>query len=242
MSQGEVVRAGPASVRLAAALGVRPDDIPADVIELQRERARRRADAVRAIEAERAAAERERLLAALDVPPLYSDAVISPALNAAHRWARTYVERFPDVDAVAVLAGGVGTGKTYLSWAIARELVGRGQRAIVAKLPAIVRAIRASWGSRDGSSEIKTLRRYTSPSLLVIDEVSRHVLFGNQQVQQHLYDIVDDRLERRRPTILTTNERDGGLRDLLGEALYDRLRLGSVVRFTGDSLRKRRPE
>jgi DNA replication protein DnaC len=75
--------------------------------------------------------------------------------------------------------------------------------------------------------------------LQVIDEVSRHAFYG-QSIHQHLYDVIDHRIEYRRPTILTTNEEDDGLEAILRPALLDRVKLhGGVLEFGNASYRAR---
>ena len=65
------------------------------------------------------------------------------------------------------------------------------------------------------------------------------MLYGTK-VQQHLYDIVDDRLEHHRPTILTSNEDAEGISEILGPALMSRLSgAGGIIRFPSLDWRSR---
>lgn len=131
---------------------------------------------------------------------------------------------------VVIFRGGTGTGKGHVMWSIAKEVVtAQHSSALVAKLSDIVRDIREAWRrGNDGPSEGQRLARYRYTDLLIIDEVSRHALFGGEYTQ-HLYDLVDWRQERLMPTILTTNEDDAGLADLLGPALVSRARAWSGI-------------
>ena len=87
-------------------------------------------------------------------------------------------------------------------------------------VPDIVRQLRQSWGRPEMPSEIEVLERYREPDLLVIDEVSEHAFYG--EPTRHLYDLVNHRLEWRRPTILTTNETPVSFEKMLGPALTSR--------------------
>ncbi|MBK9693668.1 MAG: ATP-binding protein, partial [Gemmatimonadetes bacterium] len=155
--------------------------------------------------------------------------------------ARRYVAAWPQVEVLLLFQGGPGTGKGHLAWSLAKAVVSdHGGSARVVKLARLIRDLREPWRSKEGAGEERRLRAYRVPDLLVIDEVSRHAFYG-QSVQQHLYDVLDDRLEHQRPTILTTNETDAGIAEILGPALLDRLQgSGGVVRF-GDASWRTRP-
>lgn len=134
--------------------------------------------------------------------------------------------------------GGPGTGKTFLLWAIAGELASRhGIRSRVVRLSTLVRDLRASWRDKDGPSEDARLASYIDVPFLGIDEVSRHAFYG-QQIHQHLYDVINARLEHDRPTLLTSNEDEAGLASILGIALTDRLVTGGIVDFGTGSYRR----
>ena len=153
--------------------------------------------------------------------------------------ARRYLAQWPTVEPVLVFQGAPGTGKGHVAWAIARELAGSyGVRAQVVKLADMVRRLRATW--RGQGDEEKVLSFYRTLDLLVIDEVSSHAFYG-QGVHQHLYDVIDNRLEFERPTILTSNETDAGLQSILRPALWDRLHDGGGVLDFGTASWRSRP-
>lgn len=198
-------------------------------------------DKAQQVDDERVAKMRRAMLE-LDVPPLYCTAVVdeSGPQGAAHRAMAGYLKAFPDVPPIVVFGGSFGTGKTYLAYAVAQTVCRAGRTARMVKLTAMVRQLRGAWAPKAEANEDAVLKTYRRPDLLVIDEVSKHVLFQNQQVQQHLYDVVDDRVNHMRPTILTSNEDTAGLKALLGDALFDRLHRGQLLMFTGASLRRQK--
>lgn len=193
-------------------------------------------------------------LALLAVPPLYADARLDSFRQhgteedrrlqvRAIRFATRYVEAWPQAPVITVFAGGYGTGKTHLAYAIARALVEQHQiLARVCVLSDLIRDLREAWGARDegGLSEAQRLAKYRDTDLLVIDEVSRHAFYG--QPQQHLYDLVAWRETQRRPTILTTNDTGDALTETLGPALASRTSRWRGVVVFGDADYRVTPE
>lgn len=177
-------------------------------------------------------ARRALVLAELDVPKLYCNVTLeSFQLHGKDeqrdrqgrilQLARRYVASWPDVDAVVVFRGAPGSGKGHVAWSIAKHVaLEHRSSARVCKLPDVVRDLREAWRTDDGPSEQARLWKYRLPDLLVVDEVSRHAFYG--EPRQHLYDLIDNRVERGKPTILTTNEEPAGLAELLGPALVSR--------------------
>lgn len=203
-----------------------------------------------ALEREVRLVERIRLL---NVPKLYESATLEsfelhgdePSRTKQHEalaWAREYLKVWPDVPNIAVFMGVPGSGKGHIVWSIARRLVeDRVALVRVAVLSDVVRDLREAWHSRDDGnlSEAQRLERYRNADLLVIDEVSQHAFYG--QPRQHLYDLVDWRETRCKPTILTTNEAGQSLLDFLGPALASRASgWGAIIDFGNADFRVRR--
>jgi len=197
--------------------------------------------------------EARQAIESLQVPPLYRAVTLDnfelhgdPANREAQarvlQLGRRYVGLWPDVpDVLLVLRGGPGTGKGHWAWSITKQLTQlHALRARVVKLADLVRRLRASWGREDEESEIAAITFFRALDLLVIDEVSRHAFYG-QNIHQHLYDVLDHRAEYQRATILTTNESNAGLEDVLRPALVDRLCYhGGILEFGSLSYRARR--
>lgn len=165
-------------------------------------------------------------------------AKVGRAAQIAHRIIGDITGGFAPLPFVAFL-GRPGTGKTLLAWAIAADLTQVfGHTAKVVRLAALVRDIRGAWNNKTGPSEDERLAKYLTPDYLAIDEVSRHAFYG-QQIHQHLYDVINSRLEDEKITVLTSNESEAGLEEILGPALMSRLRLGGIVDFGDEDFRAR---
>lgn len=179
-------------------------------------------------------------LARLDTFSPHGDDANKARITRLANVARRFVSEWPKpANDLLVFRGGPGTGKGHLAWAIARALTLEYSASIrFAKLPSVIRDLRESWRGQ-GATEEHRLRAYREPDLLIVDEVSRHAFYG--EPTQHLYDVLDDRMDWCRPTILTTNESEDGLAALLGPALLDRVvGYGGLVDFGDTSFRQRR--
>lgn len=130
-----------------------------------------------------------------------------------------------------IFIGTVGTGKTHLALAIIRECGG-----IYRLSPNIVEEIRRAKSFNAKESEADILTDYGNARLLVIDEIGRGVAAAEEQYM--LYHIINERYNRRKPTILISNQTKKEFLNYVGIAAADRLtESAQVVEFTGRSYR-----
>ena len=130
-----------------------------------------------------------------------------------------------------IFLGAVGTGKTHLASGIVYECGGLYRLA-----SAIVEEIRRAKSFTAKESEAEILDNYGSARLLVIDEIGRGVVAAEEQYM--LYQIINERYNRRKPTILISNQTKKDFLNYVGIAAADRLtESAQVVEFTGKSYR-----
>lgn len=130
-----------------------------------------------------------------------------------------------------ILLGSVGTGKTHLACGIIRECGGLYRLA-----PAMCEEIRRakSFGARETEADI--LDRYGRAGLLVIDEIGRGIAAAEEQYM--LYQAINERYNRRKPTVLISNQSKKDFLEYVGIAAADRLtESAQSVEFTGGSYR-----
>lgn len=130
-----------------------------------------------------------------------------------------------------ILLGSVGTGKTHLACGIIRECGGLYRLA-----PAMCEEIRRakSFGARETEADI--LERYGRAGLLVIDEIGRGIAAAEEQYM--LYQAINERYNRRKPTVLISNQSKKDFLEYVGIAAADRLtESAQSVEFTGGSYR-----
>lgn len=154
-----------------------------------------------------------------------------------------YAKNFEEALSVGrngILMGTHGTGKNMLAALICKTLAAHGYRALHTTVSKLLRRIRETWGTNSAKKESEAITELLVPELLVIDEIG--VQMGTQNEQNILFEVINDRYENRRPTLLITNLNSEGLQEFLGPRILDRFfEDGSfILRFTGESYRRRK--
>jgi DNA replication protein DnaC len=130
-----------------------------------------------------------------------------------------------------ILLGSVGTGKTHLACGIVREFGGLYRLA-----PNIVEKIRRAKSFTAKDTEADILDGYGRAKLLVIDEIGRGVAGIDEQYM--LYQIINERYNRRKPTVLISNQSKRDFLNYIGIAAADRLtESAKTVELQGTSYR-----
>jgi DNA replication protein DnaC len=175
-----------------------------------------------------------------------------PGQKRALDFATAYAAQFGEIRKTgrsALFIGLPGTGKTHLAVGIGLEVMEHhGAAVLFTTVMRAVRRVKDTWGRDSRESESEAIAALVFPDLLILDEVG--VQFGSDTEKLLLFDILNERYERRRPTILMSNlalddaEEGGrvvpGIKSYLGERVFDRLREdgGQSVVFDWPSHRK----
>lgn len=123
-----------------------------------------------------------------------------------------------------LLVGGTGLGKTHLSTAVAKTLLesGCGYDVLYTGAIGLVAAFEnARFGSSVGLPDTEDLRRFYDCDLLIIDDLGTEVV--NQFTVSSLYNVINTRLNLRRPTIISTNLMQDELRHRYWDRITSRL-------------------
>lgn len=156
-------------------------------------------------------------------------------------FAEAYAENFDEAMKTgrsAVFIGKPGTGKTHLAVGIGLRIMHRDGRSVMfSTVMRAIRRIRNTWGRNADESETDAIGALTSVDLLILDEVG--IQCGTENEKLLIFDVLNERYERRLPTILLSNLGLEDVKQFLGERVYDRLREdgGEVVTFDWESHR-----
>lgn len=130
-----------------------------------------------------------------------------------------------------IFLGNVGTGKTHLACGVIRECGGLYRLA-----SSIVEELRRAKSFNADKTEAKILDAYGKTSLLIVDEIGRGAVAAEEQYM--LYQIINERYNRRKPTVLISNQTKKEFLQYIGIAAADRLtESAQVVELTGKSYR-----
>ena len=150
----------------------------------------------------------------------------------------TYCEKFPNAKTPNILLwGATGTGKTYAANIIANNLLDRGFGVEYITAFGLVNAFQKyiqDFG-RD-STEIDAL---INCDLLIIDDLGAEPTIKNI-TQEHIYNIINERLVNNRPFIITTNLSPVALIDRYDQRIASRITAGDTsarIEFKGKDLR-----
>lgn len=190
-----------------------------------------------------------RLMQGLNLPPRFQSATLNNfepinkeaahCLKVCQAYANQWPERLKQGGGI-VMCGKPGTGKNHLALAIAQHVITTYQAsALFTSALHLVRLYKSTWTKPTQMTEAEVLRMHISPELLIIDEIG--VQFGSDTEKIILFDIINNRYEGMKPTILLSNLPKEALAQFMGERVMDRMNEGGgcTLAFTWDSYRSR---
>ena len=158
---------------------------------------------------------------------------------------REFVERFREEKGSILFTGSTGCGKTFLSNCIARELIQRGFSVVYLTATDMFDVLSESrFGNRD-EEEAKDRAAYILDcDLLIIDDLGTEMI--NTFTASQLFYCVNERLNRKKGTIISTNLALNRLQDEFTERVTSRIMsqykifplLGEDLRFVRRGYRK----
>ena len=136
-----------------------------------------------------------------------------------------------------MFTGNAGLGKTHAALAVAGAALDKGYDVIYISSPDFFSRVETlHFGSDPAGEKDALLETVTGADLLILDDLGTE--FNSSFVISTLYSLLNDRLGRRRPTILTTNITDGALLEkLYTEKVASRSSTYVPYSFLGDDIR-----
>ena len=112
-----------------------------------------------------------------------------------------------------LLYGKAGSGKTFLSFAIANALYHQGKAVMAISISRLLSVIKDSFDRHGDLGEADVLNTVKDASLLILDDLG--VEYKTAWSYEKLYTIIDTRYRASKPTIITTNFTLDSLRENL---------------------------
>lgn len=153
------------------------------------------------------------------------------------RECREYVERFSEEKGSILFTGDTGCGKTFLSNCIARELILRCFSVVYLTATDLFDILSESRFSRREEQESSDRAAYILEcDLLIIDDLGTELI--NTFTSSQLFYCINERLNRKKGTIISTNLTPGRLQDEFTERVASRiLNQYKILPLLGDDVR-----
>ncbi len=161
--------------------------------------------------------------------------------QAAVEFASDYIDNFAEnrkLGRGAIFLGLPGTGKNHIACAIALELMKKHFNALVTTHKRMNDTIKGTWNRKSVMTEQEAIKLFVEPDLLVLDEYS--MAFNSDTDKILLFDVVNSRYERCKPTIVISNLKPQDFKNSMEPRVLDRLcdNGGALVKFVWQGRRQ----
>ena len=150
---------------------------------------------------------------------------------------RDYANNFdPKTSPSILMMGGTGLGKTHLSSAVARGVIEKGNDVFYTGAIDLFSQFEIQRFKTYNNEPNELIERYFECDLLIIDDLGTEMI--NQFSISTLYNLLNDRLSRKKPTIVSTNLSQEDIQKKYTDRITSRM-LGEykVVFFAGTDIR-----
>lgn len=135
--------------------------------------------------------------------------------------AKRYAESFDKDAGNLLLLGSTGTGKTHLSTAIAKTVIGLGYEVIYDTIQNVISAFEQDKFKSGYAQTESKAQKYLECDLLIIDDLGTE--FINQFTVSCLYNLLNTRINNRLPMVISTNVPAERLREIYDDRIFSRI-------------------
>lgn len=123
-----------------------------------------------------------------------------------------------------IMVGSVGTGKTHLAASMCRFMAAQKEpkRVKLVTVTEMIRYYRSSYSNDNDLTEDQAIANMTNQELLIIDELGTSK--GDDKELNILFEVINNRYEYKRPTVLISNLSIEKVKEILGQRIIDRLK------------------
>ena len=164
---------------------------------------------------------------------------LSPKMNIRklYRQAMEFVQNFDEVFVNFLLYGEPGLGKTFICHCIAKDLLDAGHTVLYLTVPRLCKFIEDYRFNRESLAEPdEMMDAIDEADLLILDDLGSEI--STVVTSSALFDIINQRLISRRPTIISTNLSPNALASQYSERIVSRF-IGNyeMIKFFGEDIR-----
>lgn len=167
---------------------------------------------------------------------------LSPRANmeTTYRIAISFVQNFADEFQNLLFYGETGLGKTFICHCIAKDLLDEGHTVLYLTVPRLCKVIECSRFNREALvAPDEMLEAVDEVDLLVLDDLGAEI--STVITSAALFDIINQRLLTRKPTVISTNLTPSALASQYSERIVSRF-LGNyqMIKFFGEDIRAKK--
>lgn len=157
---------------------------------------------------------------------------VQTALHICHEFVDTFSEDFRNI----LLYGDTGVGKTFLSHCIAKEVMDRSYSVIYFSASRLFDVLANNmFGKKDEETD-DSLDYIYNCDLLIIDDLGTEL--ANTFTTSQLFSCLNERILRRKSTIISTNLALDDIKTIYSERIFSRISSHyTMLRLTGDDIR-----
>lgn len=157
------------------------------------------------------------------------------AMEKVYFFCQEYARQFTNHSSSILMFGKTGRGKTHLSLAIANRVLQNGYNVLYDSAINFLRQVEKEHFGRGGSND-NTLDTLLSCDLLILDDLGTE--FHKQFYQSTVYNIINTRMNRDLPTIISTNLNHNEISALYDERITSRIYTTyTCLHFVGQDVR-----